>query len=505
LAATRLRPIASHFSQQSDNKLREIQNNWDKDNWFSKLDRHETEKILGQQQHRLLMLAAIPRISPDCPESFPNNLKTEICNYTSRFLSQYYPPNSDLSPVEFYGNYFKEPISRLHVKQLQAVLGSIPAVVLYSDITDYEVNFHLRRLKKWQQAKASFEESLALQPSSEKAWYYQGLALSKLKKWQQAKASLDQALKINPDYSKAWQVRGDVLLKLGDRNEAEISYWRAFVSNPKKFSFEVVTINTQGQVINRTQKEALYYEEDLGNGVLLEMVAIPGGRFVMGSPKTEAERYNDEGPQHPVEVPAFLMGKYPITQAQYEAIMGENPSRFRGANNPVEQVTWYKAKEFCQRLSAKTGREYRLPSEAQWEYACRAGTTTPFHCGETISTDLANYDGNYTYASGSKGRYREETTPVGSFPPNAFGLYDMHGNVWEWCADPWHDHYNGAPIDGSAWTQGGDDNRSPLRGGSWLLNPLNCRSAYRYYHFGVRVLIGNDFGFRVVCGVGRTP
>ncbi|NCR11342.1 MAG: formylglycine-generating enzyme family protein, partial [Microcystis aeruginosa LG13-11] len=168
----------------------------------------------------------------------------------------------------------------------------------------------------------------------------------------------------------------------------------------------------------------------------------------------------------------------------------------------VEKVSWYDAVEFCQRLSKATGRDYRLPSEAQWEYACRAGTTTPFYFGETITPDLANYDGNYIYAQGPKGIYRQETTPVGKFPPNAFGLYDMHGNVWEWCADTWHDNYDGAPTDGSVWIENGDDNRSPLRGGSWYSYPNFCRSAFRIgsnrrgYH--------DSYGFRVVCGAGRT-
>jgi formylglycine-generating enzyme required for sulfatase activity len=123
-------------------------------------------------------------------------------------------------------------------------------------------------------------------------------------------------------------------------------------------------------------------------------------------------------------------------------------------------------------LSKATGREYRLPSEAEWEYACRAGTTTPFHFGETITTDLANYNGNYTYGSGSKGQYRKQTTDVGSFPANAFGLHDMHGNVWEWCQDTWHENYNGAPTDGSAWVdENANQNRMILRGGSWYNNP----------------------------------
>ena len=157
--------------------------------------------------------------------------------------------------------------------------------------------------------------------------------------------------------------------------------------------------------------------------------------------------------------------------------------------------------EFCQRLSQYTNRNYHLPSEAEWEYACRAGTTTPFHFGETITSDLANYRAEYTYGAGTKGTYREETTEVGSFGvANAFGLYDMHGNVWEWCEDTWHSNYEGAPTDGSAWVEAGtndNDNRSRLlRGGSWDINPGNCRSASRSYNF-----IGNDVGLRVVCGV----
>ncbi|HEY9753360.1 MAG TPA: formylglycine-generating enzyme family protein, partial [Coleofasciculaceae cyanobacterium] len=162
-------------------------------------------------------------------------------------------------------------------------------------------------------------------------------------------------------------------------------------------------------------------------------------------------------------VPSFLMSKYPVTQAQYQKVMGVNPSHFKGDNRPVDSVTWHQAVEFCQRLTQQTGREYRLPSEAEWEYACRAGTTTPFHFGETIATDLANYGDNQGY-----------TTEVGSFPPNDFGLYDMHGNVWEWCADYWHGNYEAAPTDGS----GGQDRRI-LRGGSWCARPKHCRSAYR--------------------------
>jgi formylglycine-generating enzyme required for sulfatase activity/tRNA A-37 threonylcarbamoyl transferase component Bud32 len=263
------------------------------------------------------------------------------------------------------------------------------------------------------------------------------------------------------------------------------------------FQFETVTVDARGSIINRSNEQARYFAEDLGNGVTLEMVQIPGGTFTMGSPTSEAARGSDESPQRQVRVPGFFIGKYEITQEQYQAIIGTNPARFKGDKRPVETVSWDNAVEFCQKLSQKTGKTYRLPSEAEWEYACRAGTTTPFYFGETITTDLVNYDGNFTYASAPKGQYRQQTTPVGSFPPNAFGLYDMHGNVWEWCQDHWHDNYNGAPTDGSAWTND-NDNRSPrlLRGGSWYLNPEYCRSASRYgYTAGHRYY---NIGFRVV-------
>ncbi|MDJ0677530.1 MAG: bifunctional serine/threonine-protein kinase/formylglycine-generating enzyme family protein, partial [Calothrix sp. MO_167.B42] len=204
------------------------------------------------------------------------------------------------------------------------------------------------------------------------------------------------------------------------------------------FNFETVTVNNKGTITNRRNLSAQYFAEDLENGVTLEMVQIPGGTFTMGSPAGEAQRDSDEGPQRQVRVPGFFMGRYEVTQAQYQAIMGKNPSNFKGEKRPVERVSWNDAVEFCQHLSQKTGRTYRLPSEAEWEYACRAGTTTPFYFGETITTDLVNYNRNYPYGSAPKGEYREQTTDVGKFPPNAFGLYDMHGNVWEWCQDTWH-------------------------------------------------------------------
>ncbi|QEI41557.1 Serine/threonine-protein kinase pkn1 [Dolichospermum sp. UHCC 0315A] len=292
--------------------------------------------------------------------------------------------------------------------------------------------------------------------------------------------------------------------------------------NLEPFDFEVATIELKKLgwpkqktelSIKRKQKQAQHFIEDLGNGIQLEMVAIPGGSFMMGSPKNEPERRETESPQHQVTVPPFLLGKYPVTQAQWQAVaalppvnqeLKPNPSRFEGANRPVERVSWHDAVEFCNRLSNHTQRPYRLPSEAEWEYACRAGTTTPFHFGETITTDLANYHGNYTYGDGVKGIRKGKTTEVGSFKiANEFGLYDMHGNVWEWCQDDWHNNYEDAPTDRSAWISNESKSNKLLRGGSWHDYPVYCRSAYRNLNY-----LANDYytiGFRVVCsGAART-
>ncbi|PSB05423.1 protein kinase, partial [filamentous cyanobacterium CCP2] len=271
----------------------------------------------------------------------------------------------------------------------------------------------------------------------------------------------------------------------------------------QSFQFETVTVNERGEEIDRSNGQAQFFAEDLGNGITLEMVEIPGGTFTMGSSEDEPGRDGNESPQHQVTVPGFFMGRFQVTQAQYEAITGSNPSRFSGANRPVEQVSWNDAIEFCEKLSQRTGRAYRLPSESEWEYACRAGTTTPFHFWETITTDLANYNGSESvfggepiYRSEPRGEYRQQTIDVGSFLPNAFGLHDMHGNVWEWCQDVWHVNYNGAPTDGSAWVTGGGSNRRLLRGGSWVNFPRYCRSAIRDTNFpDYRV---NSLGFRVV-------
>jgi formylglycine-generating enzyme required for sulfatase activity len=281
----------------------------------------------------------------------------------------------------------------------------------------------------------------------------------------------------------------------------------------RDFEFTVVTVDEQGAEHSRVQQSAKYFVEPLGNGVPpLELVAIPGGSFMMGSPSDEPERYDDEE-QHEVEVPPFFMGKYPITQAQWRYVAAElplvaksiepEPANFQGDDLPVENVSWLDAQEFCARVRVLTGRVCRLPTEAEWEYACRARTTTPFHFGKTISAELANYNGGYTYGNGKEGEYREQTTPVGSFGvANSFGLYDMHGNVLEWCEDH-QDSYWGAPIDGSAWINSSAEENADriLRGCSWDYNPGFCRSADRHGNYAAYRYI--NCGFRVVYSPAR--
>ena len=300
--------------------------------------------------------------------------------------------------------------------------------------------------------------------------------------------------------------------------------------------------------IQRTDPSAWIFHEPLQRDVLppgataatanplsLTLVEIPAGSFLMGSPPDEPERLDDEGTQHEVKLESFFISQTPITQAQWREVAGwqplpaerwgrdlnPDPSHFQNRegqavgevhsfeaeantdNRPVEKVSWLDAMEFCNRLSQRTGRTYTLPSEAQWEYSCRAETATPFHFGDTISRELANYDGNYAYGSGPTGIYREQTTTVGLFPANVCGLHDMHGNVWEWCLDEWHESYEGAPSDGRAWVDAAEGEKSKesvktrlLRGGSWGGDPGRCRSAYRGRSRPDDA--NDDVGFRVV-------
>ena len=235
----------------------------------------------------------------------------------------------------------------------------------------------------------------------------------------------------------------------------------------------------------------------------LEMVVVPAGSYLMGSPSSEERRFDHEGPVHRVTISEpFAVGVHEVTFDEWGACVsaggcgGYRPDDqgWGRGRRPVINVSWEDAQRFVEWLREETGEPYRLLSEAEWEYVARAGTSTPFHTGRTISTSQANYDGNYTYGNGRKGEYRERTVPVGSFGANAFGLHDVHGNVWEWVQDCWNDSYRGAPSDGSAWERG-DCSRRVVRGGSWLSEPWYLRSADRFgFDSGSR---GYKLGFRV--------
>jgi formylglycine-generating enzyme required for sulfatase activity/uncharacterized caspase-like protein len=286
------------------------------------------------------------------------------------------------------------------------------------------------------------------------------------------------------------------------QTQIELSVWPTQHAPPKlkHLCFETVKVNARGEIVETISGESTTFVEDLGNGLTLEMVKIPSGTFWMGAAVGESGASENEFPQREVRMGEFWMGRCVVTRSQYQALsvpLGgkEIVAPVTLPNHPIESIFWTDAVAFCQHLSQRTGRAYRLPSAAQWEYACRAGTTTPFHFGKTITPDLANYNGSYTYGDGPKGKYRQQTTAVGSFSPNPFGLHDMHGNVWEWCLDGWPEDNTDLAADGSAWRLAGQ--QKCLRGGSWSYLPASCRSAYRLnYPFHNRI---DDIGFRVIC------
>jgi formylglycine-generating enzyme required for sulfatase activity len=251
------------------------------------------------------------------------------------------------------------------------------------------------------------------------------------------------------------------------------------------------------------------------NSIGMKLMLVPAGKFKMGSPRSEPERRDEEGPQHEVEITRpFYMGAYEVTQAQYKKIMGKDPSRWKekdrgGPDLPVDNASWDGAVEFCKRLSAlpgerAKGRTYALPTEAEWEYACRGGpaaTEDAFHHGKTMSSHQANFNGLFPHWKSERGPYRAGPVKVGSFEPNALGLYDMHGNVWEWCHD-WFDadYYKRSPKQDPRGPQSSPVKGRVLRGGSWCEPGGHCRSAYRDRNppnFGEGL-----HGFRVVLRIG---
>lgn len=262
--------------------------------------------------------------------------------------------------------------------------------------------------------------------------------------------------------------------------------------------------------------QAHYFTENLGNDISLDLIIISGGQFLMGTSKKQilklsgkfnSNNFHREQPRHLVTIKPFAISQTLITQAQWRQVAQFNqvkqdlplsPSYFQGDFLPVDQVNFEDTIEFCQRLSQASGRRYRLPTEAEWEYAARASSDTPFHFGETITSDLANYRATSVYDRETPGIYRQSSTPVNSFPPNAFGLYDIHGNLWQWCQDDWHDNYENAPARGDVW-QSATNMTKVLRGGAWCCHPSSCRSAYRWYALPSTKV--DYIGFRIVCQI----
>ena len=294
------------------------------------------------------------------------------------------------------------------------------------------------------------------------------------------------------------------------------------------YPYTTVSISATGEVSGYNTEGERYTETalELPSGAEpLYMVAIEGGTFRMGSPENEPERDSDESPQHTVTVPSFFMGQYEVTQAQYEAVMGENPTegkarvwdgskwvddtqipaKFLGDNKPVVGVSWDDAQEFVRRLNQQTGKTYRLPTEAEWEYSARAGTTTPFSYGDSITPSVVNYDGNFPYGNAPKGEYRAVTIEVNELYPNPWGLYHIHGNVWEWVQDQYQSSYANKPpnlvSDGSnpgitnSNVLAANNDPRVVRGGSWVSDAWYTRSANRVgYYRG----IDGYGGFRLV-------
>ena len=307
-------------------------------------------------------------------------------------------------------------------------------------------------------------------------------------------------VEIDADYLPFAQITAQTLQLLGGRFAELAQQINQKIQNPNP---TIENSETSDDGLEPEFLESDSFDEVSIQILKLEMESIPAGSFMMGTQKAEKDSNDYERPQHKVSVPDFMMGIYPITQAQWRFVatlpkvktdLEPDPSKFKGEDRPVEQVSWLDAVEFCRRLSVHTKREYRLPSESEWEYACRAGATTAYSFGDNAA-ELGEYA---WYGENSD----SQTHPVGQKQPNAFGLYDMHGNVWEWCADDWHESYKGAPKDGSVWIKDNKNYEAPetnklLRGGSWSHVAQNCRSASRSYYSARNQ--SYSIGFRVVC------
>jgi formylglycine-generating enzyme required for sulfatase activity/Flp pilus assembly protein TadD len=407
-----------------------------------------------------------------------------------------------------------------------AILDYNKAIELDPKYKEAYINRGVARYKKddLDGAIADCNRAIEIDPNSADAYNNRGAAKEKKGDLDGAIADYTRVIEINPKYARAYNNRGIAKEKKGHKKGAEADFGKArelgYRPEPdvaekaagERAGAEVLspedlwwTPTAEQKAYALKAKQPLCIENSIG----MKLVLIPPGTFMMGSPSTEKGRDNYETQHRVTLTKGFYMGSTEVTQAQYRTVIGGNPSRFKDNDRPVENVRWDDADTFCKKLTERERRNrkigprdlYRLPTEAEWEYACRAGTTTPFHFGETISTAQANYHGDFVYGSGGKGLdrggkglNRGKTTKVGIFPANAFGLYDMHGNVWEKCKD-WYEKYPTGPVTDPEGP--GSGSIRVIRGGSWVGEPRSCRSARRgwsvpvnrYSHEGFRVVL----------------
>jgi formylglycine-generating enzyme required for sulfatase activity len=533
-------------AEEAKVKLQGKQIDWDntEGRWFSNISREETSLILTKYNHRLLILTSPPDVGYfDNTRDFKQwAFKVEM-RKVGEFLSQYCLPQSTECSVQFYCDYFRHPISKIDTNRLHDLLSSVATYVFYCDINGDSVNFwvvhwqtqqseatHFAPFEwNWRETKDLLMEQgqteleairsvkqtiidihrlltayladlyhLIIDPfyepqlpniltESEQPILQPYVALLTEFQVQQVTA-YEQELALREDeHLRQEAVKKQELAQQKERAKQEQIQANEELKG-KLFSFTVPLVDNTGAIVKQTTHEARCLTIDINNGMTLKMVYIPGGTFLMGG-------------YHQVTIQPFYMGKYAITQEQYLSIIGDNPSNFKGDNRPVERVSWDDAQVFIRGLSIRTTYVFRLPSESEWEYACRAGTTTKFYFGETITPELVNYDGNFTHGKAAKGKYRQETTPVGSFPPNQFGLCDMHGNVWEWCMDNYLIDLSESPNNGSAWLSNEDNFNHMMRGGSWRDHPSYCSSGTR--NVSLPVSQWGPLGFRVVCEISR--
>jgi formylglycine-generating enzyme required for sulfatase activity len=371
-----------------------------------------------------------------------------------------------------------------------------------------------------------FTMAITLDENCAESYYYRAIAYHHLEEYSLAIADFNQSIKINPQYISAYQELGKTAEKIGNYDLALANYDLAIkhgihsVSITRdqllqklqhiktenyrseyqgtSFTFTPVIVDSNGIVQPTSPQENRLIVEKLSTDVNLTMIYVPDGQFIMGSSN------NLERPQHRVHLSSFHIGKYPITQLQWRIVcetvpaidleLNPRPAYFVGDDLPIENINWYQAKEFCKRLSKLTGKTYRLPSESEWEYSCRAGTHTLYNCGDKLTIEVANF--NMGSLADAVNGGQQKTNPVGMFPPNPWGIHDLHGNVWEWCEDIWHENYLNAPNDGAPWVDGGKNDHRVLRGGSWFNNAWNCRTTNRNW---VKPDIQSWlYGFRVV-------